>query len=248
MGIGTDIAGSIRIPSLCCGTYGFKPSTSRVPYGGQASSGRPGEPGILACAGPLATTFGDLLFFMQSVMTVKPWDYDPTALAVPWRQIPKKHSLKIGVIGEDPVYPFHPPVTRALATAVQKLSNAGHTMIPLHSVPSISQACILAYKYFVLDTSNTAMQHIQKSGEPAIKSLKTSGPAVEDYTPTLEDLFDMNVRRARFIKEWETIWLQNGLDAVILPGSPKTAGPHDTYGHPPYTLMWNLLDVSLLVL
>ncbi|KAK6826950.1 hypothetical protein RU639_004614 [Aspergillus parasiticus] len=31
LGVGTDVGGSIRIPSLCCGTYGFKPTASRVP-------------------------------------------------------------------------------------------------------------------------------------------------------------------------------------------------------------------------
>lgn len=36
LGVGTDIGGSIRIPALCCGTYGFKPSVARIPYGGFA--------------------------------------------------------------------------------------------------------------------------------------------------------------------------------------------------------------------
>lgn len=35
VGLGTDIAGSIRIPSLCCG---IKSSVGRVPYAGQTSA------------------------------------------------------------------------------------------------------------------------------------------------------------------------------------------------------------------
>jgi Asp-tRNA(Asn)/Glu-tRNA(Gln) amidotransferase A subunit family amidase len=43
LGVGTDIAGSVRIPSICCGTVGFKPSVDRIPYGGQTSAGRAGS-------------------------------------------------------------------------------------------------------------------------------------------------------------------------------------------------------------
>lgn len=42
LGIGTDIAGSIRIPALCCGTTGFKPSVRRVPYGAKLPPAEPG--------------------------------------------------------------------------------------------------------------------------------------------------------------------------------------------------------------
>lgn len=43
LGVGTDIGGSIRIPALCCGTFGFKPTTDRIPFGGQASPVRDGK-------------------------------------------------------------------------------------------------------------------------------------------------------------------------------------------------------------
>lgn len=55
LGVGTDIGGSVRIPALCNGQFGFKPSASRVPYGGQASPSRAGSPGVVPAAGPLST-------------------------------------------------------------------------------------------------------------------------------------------------------------------------------------------------
>jgi amidase len=83
IGIGRDIAGSIRIPALCCGTYGFKPTTNRIPYGGQVSPAALGMPGIIPCAGPLTNSMADVKLLMESVLGGKPWNYDSTAHAVP---------------------------------------------------------------------------------------------------------------------------------------------------------------------
>jgi Asp-tRNA(Asn)/Glu-tRNA(Gln) amidotransferase A subunit family amidase len=244
IGVGTDIAGSIRIPSLSCGIFGFKPTASRVPYGGQRSGNRRGNPGIQPSAGPLATSFRDLKFFMETVIGARPWNYDPTALAVPWRDIGRTLSpLTLGYVGEDPQYPLHPPVVRALRSAMDKLTGVGHKVKVLENVPSISKAALLAFKLFELDNNNTALRPLEDSGEPEIPSLKTSNMTFPGHQFTLEELFDLNAERAQFVADWEKVWLENDLDAIIMPGHRKTAGPHETYGHPPYTLVWNLVDV-----
>ncbi|KAL4795793.1 amidase signature domain-containing protein [Aspergillus venezuelensis] len=244
LSVGTDIAGSIRIPALCCGTFGFKPTAGRIPYGGQLSGARKGSPGIAPCAGPLATTFEDMKFFMESVMGANPWDKDPGALAVPWRDIPaaKEGPLTIGVVGADSVYSFNPPVRRSLDAAVASLKSAGHTIKLLENVPSISEAATLSFKLFSLDPSESALKHIEASGEPQIRSLKGSIPDFGGKVFTIDDVFDLNAQRAEIVARWHQIWLENGLDAIIMPGHGKTAGPHDTYGHPPYTVVWNLVD------
>jgi Asp-tRNA(Asn)/Glu-tRNA(Gln) amidotransferase A subunit family amidase len=245
LGVGTDIAGSIRIPALCCGTFGFKPTASRVPFGGGTFPGRAGSPGIQAVAGPLATSFRDLGLFLDCVIRAQPWNYDPTALAVPWRRdIHTKKVLTLGFIGEDPAYPLHPPVTRTLKAAAEKLKKAGHTVKQLNKIPSISEAAMLSFKLFELDNAKTAQKQIEEGGEPRIKSLKTSGPDFGDHRFTLEELFDLNIEQRKCVVDWHKIWMENGLDAVVMPGHAKTAGPHDTYGQPPYTVYWNLMDVS----
>ena len=57
--LGSDIGGSIRVPSHCCGVFGHKPSHGLVPQRGHI----PGEPGTLSerdlnVIGPLARTRG----------------------------------------------------------------------------------------------------------------------------------------------------------------------------------------------
>ncbi|KAL4965433.1 amidase signature domain-containing protein [Aspergillus stella-maris] len=244
LSVGTDIAGSIRIPALCCGTFGFRPTAGRIPYGGQLSGARNGSPGMVPCAGPLATTFRDMKFFMDAVMELNPWNRDPSALAVPWQQtLPAKGGpFTVGVVGEDSEYPFNPPVRRSLDAAVSALKSAGHTVKVLQDAPSISSAAMVAYKLCSLDPSHSALKHIEASGEPPIRSLHHSLPDFGDKEFTIDDVFDLNAQRAEFVAAWHQIWLENGLDAIIMPGHSKTAGPHDTYGVPPYTVIWNLID------
>jgi amidase len=143
IGVGTDIGGSIRIPALCCGTYGFKPSSFRVPNGGTTSPARLGSPGFPSVAGPLANSFEDLDFFLRSVIDAKPWNFDASALPIPWRvsiACTGNPKIRIGFFAQDPEYPIHPPVMRALSEAAKKLTSAGFTVIPLSNTPPLNVA------------------------------------------------------------------------------------------------------------
>lgn len=66
-------------------------------------------------------------------------------------------------------------------------------------------------------------------------------PQREAYS--LEDLFDLNTAKAEYADEWRKVYVQNKLDVIVGPGAETTAVPHDTFGVPPYTVLWNLLDV-----
>lgn len=175
LGVGTDIAGSIRIPALCNGTYGLKPSPRRVPDGGQTAPVKIGSPGFPAVAGPLANSFEDLHFFMKHVLETKPWEKDFLAEPIPWRastaneQFPK---IRVGFLLEDPQYPLHRPVRRALEESAKKLTAAGFEIVPIKNFPSMHQAMDLAADFFSLDNTKTWKKFIEDSGEPMIPSLK----------------------------------------------------------------------------
>ncbi|THX02076.1 amidase family protein [Aureobasidium pullulans] len=198
LGIGTDIGGSIRIPALCNGIYGFKPSSDRIPYSGQTSAGRLGSPGFPAAAGPLANSFADLELLMKSVIDARPWDLDAQALAIPWNTtgVEKKNKLRIGLLKEDLKRPAWPPVRRALDTAAKKLADAGHEVIELDpNKPSLDEGLIIAYESYALDPTQQAGQFIAAAGELMTESLKrTLFPAVivpfmeADKTIDTEDL------------------------------------------------------------
>ena len=66
IGLGTDTAGSIRIPSACCGTVGLKPQFGRITTAGVF----PLCPSF-DTVGPMATTVKDVAL-LWSVLTTQP--------------------------------------------------------------------------------------------------------------------------------------------------------------------------------
>lgn len=250
LGIGTDIAGSIRIPAICNGTFALRPSADRIPYGGQISSARDGLAGIEPCAGPLATSIRDLELLTRLVTNADPWQVDSSAIFSPWRTVTPKSTLRLGLIQEDAHFPLHPPVLRNLEQATAKLQQAGHEIIPM-TVPSIKDVCSLAFRMFAMDPAGTPFRHIAASGEPTIPALaSTSLPheyIQDEYAPlTLEGLYDLNEQRSRYQEELRKLIVEANVDAIIMPGYQGTAQPHDLYGFPSYTVFWNVMDVSYL--
>lgn len=57
---GSDIGGSIRIPSTFCGVFGHKPTFDLIPQRGHTPPGTDGDGVALGVIGPMARTAGDL--------------------------------------------------------------------------------------------------------------------------------------------------------------------------------------------
>ena len=247
LGVGTDIAGSIRIPAISNGTFALRPSIDRIPYGGQTDSGRNGLSGIKSCAGPLATSVRDLGLFTKAVIERDPWQFDSSAIFSIWRTVPAKSKLRLGFVLEDPHFPVLPPVLNTLTCAVTALKAAGHEVIDLE-IPSIRDATLLAFRMFAMDPASTPFTHINASGEPKIPALSTTILPNEsmpyEYVPhTLESLYDLNAQREAFRERFREVMRQNQIDAIIMPGLQGTAPPHDSMGWVPYTVLANVLDV-----
>ncbi|KAH7065652.1 amidase signature domain-containing protein [Paraphoma chrysanthemicola] len=257
LGVGTDMGGSIRTPSLCCGTYGFKPTGSRVPDSGQTGGVLPETAFFTCCAGPLAVDIYAIAIFVRTVFSVRPALYDTAALDIPWRELPSlktSSKLRLGLLAEDPAFPLHPPVRRALANAVKVLQEQGHEIIPIPAARArVADVTALGWSYFQLaGKAGSAM--IAESGEPVIPSILKQAEIGSrlnlDFladTVGLEGVpkvLALNRKRVAIAEHWRAIWKEEQLDAVVGPAAQNTAVRHDTYGLPPYSIFLNVLDVS----
>ncbi|CAG8974691.1 hypothetical protein HYALB_00006426 [Hymenoscyphus albidus] len=232
LGVGTDLAGSIRTPSLYCGVYDFKPSSGRIPWAGQAIPGAKGVvgiSGILPSAGPMANSLTDIQLFMSTVLGSRPWLDDSAAHAIPWRSEDLKETpLTIGILAEDPMFPLHPPIRRAIKKAIQIISAAGHKVIELEHEES-TRASIggrLAIEAMILDPSMTCIKNIMVSGEPMVPSLLRGTRRRAEKDPKTYGVLEiaaMDLEIRAYKEAWRELFKHQKLDVVLGPASQHTA-------------------------
>jgi len=90
LGLGADMAGSIRVPSHFCGIAGIKPTTDRVPRTGHF----PSFGGVLSGLwqiGPMARFVEDLILTLPIIAGVD--GFDPSIVPMPWSD-PRRVDLK----------------------------------------------------------------------------------------------------------------------------------------------------------
>ncbi len=95
--LGSDGAGSIRIPAACCGVVGLKPTTGAIPFEETKDTF-----GNNVSAGPMTRTVGDaalMLSCLRGADAVDPWGLNPPPEGIPTRLIGADLSgLRIGYI------------------------------------------------------------------------------------------------------------------------------------------------------
>ncbi|KAF4982931.1 hypothetical protein F66182_17089 [Fusarium sp. NRRL 66182] len=245
MGVGSDIAGSVRVPALFTGIYGFRPTVNRLPFSKQADLFCKGWQGVYPTLGPIAHTAQDLTLFMKTVIQAEPWRYDSTALAIPWHDVPRKEKLTIGVWPQDPEFPVFPPIARTMASAVDKLRAAGHT-IQIVEAPPTMKAMKIAMRWFALDQVNLPFKFLENGGESPIAELDAMNPGKfldPGFVPDLDENIRISADIQDYREEWAKIWRDAGIDVLLCPASRGSAVPHGEFGPLMYTILWNLLDV-----
>lgn len=135
IGIGTDVAGSVRAPAHFSGCYSLRCSTGRWPKMGMSTS-MAGQEGVLAVASPMARTLNDLRYFTRSFLKQKPWLLDHTVHPLEWRDevtidYEEKKRLRVGVMRTDGVVDPAPACSRALSEAVSALKLEGHDVFDI---------------------------------------------------------------------------------------------------------------------
>ncbi|KAM6455745.1 fatty-acid amide hydrolase 1-like [Liasis olivaceus] len=131
LGIGTDIGGSIRIPSGFCGICGLKTTGNRISKKGIVAS-IPGQRSVFAGLGPMARDVDSLALCLRALLCNKMFHLDPTVPPLPFNEQVYTSSapLRIGYYVNNSYSMLSPSMRRAVLETKELLEINGHVLVP----------------------------------------------------------------------------------------------------------------------
>ncbi|GAA5965928.1 hypothetical protein JCM8115_000750 [Rhodotorula mucilaginosa] len=255
LGVGTDIGGSVRIPSAMCGLHTIRPTTRRVPYG-HATNSMLGQESIISVAGPMARSLNSCTYFMRTVLNKNPADYDATSLPFAFNETAYGRAshdgkLSFGVMRTDHLVTPTPPIRRALELAVQRVRDAGHEVIEFDT-KEFNEYYTLAGKFFSADGGEDIRRVLAAIDEPPIEGVLV---AEDEKVESVYALWQLNRAREAMQQKFLDKWLATAketstgrpIDGLLAPPAPITACLPGNNRHVGYTTFFNLLDLPALV-
>jgi amidase len=212
--VGTDLSGSIRIPSAYCGVFGLKPTEQRVSLMGVVPDPRdtPRSLRIMSCVGPMARTVDDLALVYRLI--AGPDGRDTEVKPVPIEEVREPALGKIRV-AFAPTFPAF-PVAAAIRDAIEALAGQ---LAPLCA--KVEAAALPPLDF---------MQELQSAGALIGMVLGAFEPGDNRPPTTLAAYFEALHRRDRSIVAWERFF--DTWDVLLCPASMVTAFPHCPPGSP----------------
>jgi len=261
MAVGSDVAGSIRIPASFCGVVGFKPSSMRLSNKGSMRPRKDNKASssaiIKSVPGPIAKTVDDCALFMKSIWIPEYFQIDTVVPPIPFncKKYEKTESFKIGYFVTDDWFEPCTAAKRGLLETICALEKAGHECVPFD--PPVngweSYSLIVA-----LNAADGNMRQFVDAleGEKMIDSYMTL--YIASNLPNIFRSFLRKVvdkRRATLLgsvksgglsvheywgkisdlisyrAKWERSFIDEGIEAVIHPALPLPAFPHGASGN-----------------
>ncbi|KAF7314350.1 General amidase [Mycena kentingensis (nom. inval.)] len=269
LGVGTDIGGSLRIPSAFCGLYTLRPSYGRLPYCG-AMNALEGQESISSVLGPMANSMGGVKLFTKAILGKQPWRSDPLVYMLDGHG--GGGRLCFAIMWDNGVVKPHPPLHRAMEMTKKALLAAGHEVIDWEPHRHL-EIYRNAETIFAADAGHDYRAECD-GAEPLIQTMSPLPGALdhESYTPALEEplvrrlvgepyhrtaweLWQLHKEKRELRKahldHWESTVARTTtgrpVDAIISPAVAYTAVPHGLNSDSFYTTLCNALDLTCTV-
>jgi amidase len=145
--LGTDIGGSVRIPSHCCGVFGLKPSFGVVPQRGYLDHVGGGTTDAdINVFGPIARSADDLDLLIGVLASPAPEHAPAWRIELPACEARALDELRIGVWFDTPDSPLDPEYGAMLRATVDRMADAGAKVDDGHPPVDFGEQAALFYR------------------------------------------------------------------------------------------------------
>lgn len=185
--MGSDIGGSIRVPSHFCGTWGLKPTYAALTRDGHYWPRTQGHPGPLSVIGPMARSPEDLAAALDVLSDVP----------MPRTRFAEAEGLRVLLVTTHPVAPIAPAVAAAVEAVGTALADAG--------------AAVESESDLLPDQAKQFADYMRLLSV----TLARGAPSPDGIEASLPDWFAMLDEQARTVRAWGRLFQR--FDAVIAP-------------------------------
>jgi amidase len=213
--IGSDLAGSIRLPAHFCGVYGLKPTEHRVPLTGffRPPFQAPRPVRIMSTLGPLARDLDDLELALTIIAGPDGHDGDVPPVLLGERRATPLRELRLAVAASLAGLPVAPTVRAVVERVATQVSDAGARIE--ERLPGLDWEALHALFGDLVTT---------------ITSVFDPTAALPEEHRTLAWYLDALDRRDEFSAVWTAYY--SDIDALILPPAITAAFTHREPGTP----------------
>lgn len=257
LGLGSDIAGSIRIPSHFSGVTGLKPTYGRLSTKGMRSLTKP-QNIVQGTGGPMARDVDGVVLLMRAMLTPLHFKLDPSIPPIPFKEkeFTDTRRLRIGYYTShgylDPV----PACRRAVLITKELLERQGHTVVAFDP-PRIPYAISKLYMKVLSGDGGKTIRGYMKDDvvDPSMKMMMFSNGRsvpVRHFLASLagflskdpmqgqmirsmigcrsvNEWWGLNTQVGQYREEFYDAWTRQKLDIVICPAFGFVAPPYDHF-------------------
>jgi len=242
-GLGSDAAGSVRLPAHFCGIASLKPTSSRLPRTGHV----PPAGGWLEMVwqiGPMARWSGDLCALMPILVGADGCDH--TVVDVPYQDPAQVgvRDLRVAFHTDNGIAPVDAETAAVVRSAAQTLSSEG-LRVEERRPPGIEQSYDLEMKMIGPDGGDSLRNFIQSCGctrthpllDQWLAKLEPFRTTLDGFAEYWNSLFAFRAGMHRFLQNY---------DVILSPVYPQPALVHgtstcdDNFIGFSYTMVYNL--------